>query len=88
MIVNKYEKQLKDVLVSSVEYCDKCGEDVDPDDMYDAFKFDLTLTEGTNYPEGSSLEIKEMSLCNKCAIEAVKLLEANGFKTIKKELNY
>ena len=67
--------------------CDKCGCDISMEDNYEVFQFEFSIRIGESYQRGGGTfgEKIEIDLCKKHAIEAVKLLEENGFKFNKSE---
>lgn len=89
MQVIKKEKQMKevDVTIESYTLCDKCNERIKTD-SYDAFECEFIHKTGSSYPGGGSGEKQEMELCQKCAVELVDLLRANGYRVTDSEWDW
>jgi hypothetical protein len=90
MQVIKKVKQMKEVEVTIENYnlCDKCNEKIETEDNYDAFECEFIHKIGSSYPEGGSGEKQEMELCQKCAVELVALLRANGYRVTDSEWDW
>jgi NMD protein affecting ribosome stability and mRNA decay len=89
MQVIKKEKQMKevDVTIESYTLCDKCNEKIKTG-SYDSFECEFIHKTGSSYPEGGSGEQQEMELCQKCAVELVDLLRANGYRVNDSEWDW
>jgi hypothetical protein len=90
MRVIKKEKRMMEVDVTIDHYtlCDKCNEKIKKEDSYDDFKCEFVRQTGSSYPEGGSLEKQEMQMCQKCAVELVSLLRANGYRINESECDW
>lgn len=82
-------KKLKSIVTDVVDkvICDKCNQEVD-NDIYDAFKFDLTYKKGECYPDGGSGVKVDIDLCPKCAEDLISLLENNNYRTNTSDWDY
>lgn len=80
-------KEVEEV-VSWYTQCDRCGETVTTDDMYDAFEFDLLINKGVIYPNGANYNKTTLDLCKSCTEDFKKLLTDNGYKLQVKEIDY
>ena len=89
MKVVKKEKQMKEVEVTIESYtlCDKCNEKIKTG-SYDSFKCEFTHKTGSSCPEGGSGELQELQLCQKCAVECVKLIRENGYRVTDSEWDW
>lgn len=85
--VRKEEKLIL-TTVESYTICDKCGEKIKSDDMYDVFECSFIYKTGTAYPEGGDGDKVTLDLCQKCGKEAIELLEEAGFNTQNQQWNY
>ena len=74
--------ELKMLSTIKEEYytCDKCGERIKKDSMYDGFSCNLTYIVGYDYPEISDGEESSLDLCKNCAIVLMDLLKVNGYR--------
>ena len=89
MEVIKKERQIKEVEVTVESYtlCDKCGEKIETG-KYESFECEFTHKTGSCYPDGCNIEIQEMQLCQKCAVECVELLQKNGYRINESDESY
>ena len=90
MRVVKKEKRMKEVevILEDFNLCDKCNCKIEKEDSYDSFECEFTHKTGSSYPEGGSGEKQEMELCQKCAVECVELLRANGYRITDSEWDW
>ena len=90
MQVIRKEKQIKEVEVIIEKYnlCDKCNEEIEREDSYDAFICEFIHKTGMSYQEGGGGEKQEMELCQKCAVELVALLRQNGYRVTDSEWDW
>lgn len=70
--------------------CDKCGCIIEPknETNYDHREFMLQFLDGYLWPDGPCLSGWEVpDLCDGCVEKLRKLLEQNGYKVVKKEVD-
>ncbi len=90
MRVVKKEKQLKevDVILEDYNLCDMCNEKIETEDCYDAFECNFIHKTGSMFPEGGFGQKQEMELCQKCAVELVKLIRENGYRVTNSDWDW
>jgi hypothetical protein len=76
-------REKKKVTVTQTKYlhtvCDKCDNVIQHYGSFDQFDCTLTLKTGEMFPEGGSIEIKEIHLCQSCANELFTRLKSEGY---------
>ena len=71
------------------EICDKCGKSLYiTDDRFYKFNSTFEIEEGEVYPEGGTVTILTLQLCNSCSEKAVDILKENGFNFTECDKDY
>lgn len=89
MLVEKTEKQLKDVVVESKYFCDRCGKEFYPHKIYGEFiESHFEIKEGFTYPENTSYTRTYAELCPDCAKLVFEKMKELGVKFQEKQEDY